>query len=140
MSQTQTNTIKPDPQEEPPYVSGKVAAGAASVRTEAQVRAGLNKKTAEPEEKRDTPLRAIDDLNMSLGRAKGIVAVIRDGAEVEDTHFDNGELASALAAVCDLHDEGMMRPIGCMSFGKGACDGQNYAQAIAEEGPQSGQH
>jgi hypothetical protein len=104
MSQTKTKTIKPDPQEEPPYVSGKLAAAAASQRTEAQARAGRN-ETAAPQEKPDTALRAFDDLTTVLGRAHGILGVIRDGAESDDTDFDNSELAWALSAACDLLDQ-----------------------------------
>jgi hypothetical protein len=55
-----------------------------------------------PQETPDTPTRAVDDLNEALGKAQGIIGVIRDGAMVEDTHFDNEELESALHAVSDL--------------------------------------
>ena len=97
MRRAESKTIKTNPQEKPPYVSGQVAAAAASQRTEAEARAGRNEA--------DTPLRAIDTLNSCLRRAQGIVAVIRDGAESEATQFDNGELASALAVVFDLLDQ-----------------------------------
>ena len=59
-----------------------------------------------PEEKLDnTPLRAMDDLNMSLGKARGIVSVIREGAGNADTDFNNVALVYALSAVCGLLNE-----------------------------------
>jgi hypothetical protein len=44
-------------------------------------------------------------LTTVLGRAHGILGVIRDGAESDDTDFDNSELAWALSAACDLLDQ-----------------------------------
>ena len=71
-----------------------------------------------PQEKPDTPLRAIDTLNSCLRRAQGIVAVIRDGAESEATQFDNAELASALAVVFDLLDEAHSQGVRLHAFRK----------------------
>jgi hypothetical protein len=59
-----------------------------------------NNTAKEPE----TPLDAIDELNMALHSARSIISTMADGAEA-GALFDISEVAGALNIACDLIDQ-----------------------------------